>query len=90
MYIMRKKRQQRSSGKALVTGNNDGGNDVEAGKRGSAYMGDGSHTQPDQDKVAAMLASMKADAARSVSQRQASGKPEDYAGGCLTRGETDP
>lgn len=87
---MKRRRQQQSSGKALVKGNNGGGNDMEAGKRSSAYMGDGSHTQPDQNKVAAMLASMKADAAQSVSQRQPSGKSEQYAGERFTRREADP
>lgn len=76
MYVMKRRRQQQSSKAALAKGGSDGGNDMEAGNRGSAYMGNGAHAQPDQDKVAAMLASMKADAARTVSKRQS----PDFAG----------
>ena len=83
MYIMKRRKQQQSSKAALAKGGSGGGNDLESGNRGSAYMGDRAHAQPDQDKVAAMLASTKADAARMVSKRQ-SPLRENYAGKHLT------
>ena len=83
MYIMKRRRQQRSSKAALAKGGSSGEQDMEAGNRGGAYMGDRPHAQPDQDKVAAMLASMRADAARTVSKRQPPVK-EDCAGECMT------
>ncbi len=83
MYIMKRRRQQQNSKAALAKSGSGGGKDMEAGNGGSAYMGGSSHAQPDQDKVAAMLASTKADAARMVSKRQ-SPLREEYAGTCLT------
>lgn len=78
---MRSRRgQQQGSGKALAKGNDAGGAHMEAGKGGTGYVGPMPTAKPDQDKVAAMIASMKADAARAVSQRQPSAKSEGFAG----------
>lgn len=76
---LRRGRQQ-GSGKALAKGNDAGGPHMEAGKGGTGYVGPMLTAKPDQAKVAAMIASMKADAARAVSQRQPSAKSEGFAG----------
>ena len=81
---MRRRRQQQQRGPrgALSKGGADGG--MEAGQGAAGYPGagrSGHNGQPDPDKVAAMIASMKADAARTVSQRQGSAKLPDAKAG---------
>lgn len=85
LYIVRRRRQQQRGPRgALSKGGTDGASAMEAGQGGPGYPGagrSGHDRQPDPDKVAAMIASMKADAARTVSQRQGSAKLPDANAG---------
>ena len=78
---MRRRRAQQRSAAGLAKSGDTAGSNMEAGRGGPGYAGPESADKADPDRVEAMIASMKADAARAVSQRHPTAKSGSAAGG---------
>ena len=77
---MRRRRVQQRSKAGLAKPGDAARSSMEAGRGGPGYVGPKSTEQADPGRVEAIIAAMKADAARAVSQRHHGGKSGSATG----------